>query len=151
MPCIVIVEVTHQARTSFRILVSKKATTWRVMINFYNKIVSQLSHRAKYIHQGKLYQYHTHWRKWFLQVALLEVCGSFLFGRSKRTWPTVVCLCLFCISRGQKTKQMLPVRGNFRFLFVDIWCDGTKCIFIVKSSYWRCWLCFRLFLWLTQK
>ena len=47
--------------------------------------VFQLSHRIKNIHRRKLYQQHTHWRKGFLQLVLVKVCGSFLFRQSKKT------------------------------------------------------------------
>ena len=41
--------------------------------------VFQLSHRIKNIHRSKLYKQNTHWRKRFLLLPLLKVCGSFLF------------------------------------------------------------------------
>ena len=46
----------------------------------------------------------------------------------------MVCLSLFCIPRGKKTKQILPERSKFSFLNVGIWFDVTKCKFIVKNS-----------------
>ena len=46
----------------------------------------------------------------------------------------MVCWSLFYISRGKKTKSILLARGEFNFLYVDIWFDVTKCKFIMKSS-----------------
>ena len=70
-----------------------------------------------------------------MQLPLLKVCGSFLFRQSKKTrgipWSVRV---FFCISRGQKTKQIRLVRGKFSFLYADIWFDVTKCKFIMKNS-----------------
>ena len=58
--------------------------TLRVTTNFYKNSVFQLSHCRKNIHRIKLYQNHTHWRNRFLQLQLLKVCESFLFGESKK-------------------------------------------------------------------
>ena len=55
---------------------------------------------------------------------------------------TLVCLNLFCIFRGKKTKEMLLVRGKLSFLYVDILFDMTKCKFIVKNSSLKCWFAF---------
>ena len=49
-------------------------------------------------------------------------------------WHTLVCLSLFCISRGKKTKKILLERGKFSFLYVDIWFDVMKCKCIVKNN-----------------
>ena len=43
--------------------------------------VFHLSNVMKKIHRSKGYQYHTHWRKGLLQLLLLKVCRSFLFGQ----------------------------------------------------------------------
>ena len=36
------------------------------------------------------------------QLSLLKVYWSFLFKQTKKMWYTLVCLSLFCISRGKK-------------------------------------------------
>ena len=65
-----------------------------------------------------------------MQLALIKVCGSFLFRQSKKTrgifWSVRV------ISRVQKPTQILLVKGKFSFPSVNIWFDVTKCKFIVK-------------------
>ena len=83
-------EELHKIRTSFKTLASKKVAKWRLKKSQSNdklsrKVMSFSYNRMKNIHQSKLYQYYTHWRKDFLQLPLLKVCGSFLFRQSKKT------------------------------------------------------------------
>ena len=74
-----------------------------------------------------------------------------LFWESKNLVPYFRLYELSLISRVKKTKEMLVMRDKLSFLYLHIWFDATKCKFIVKSSSLQCWLCFRLFLWRTQK
>ena len=46
--------------------------------------VFQLSHRIKNIHQTKLYEQHTHWRKGFSLLPLLKDCESLFFEQSRK-------------------------------------------------------------------
>ena len=99
--------------------------------------VFQLSHKIKNIHRSKLQQQHTHWRKGFLQLPLLMICGSFLFRQSKKTYgilQSIQSMYTQHISRGEKTKQILLLRRKFSFLFIDIWFDVTKYQFIMQNS-----------------
>ena len=54
--------------------------------------------------------------------------------RKRVAYFGLVCLSLFLISRGKRTKQILLERSKFSFLHVDIWFDVTKCKFIVENS-----------------
>ena len=72
--------------TSFKKLVSKETTIWRlknltVTINFFKNNVFQLSHGIKNIEASCIY---TQWSKFFLQLLLLKVCESFRLGQLKK-------------------------------------------------------------------
>ena len=55
----------------------------------------------------------------------------FLSEKVKNVSYNLVCLSLFCISRGKKTKEILLVGGKRSFLYVDTLFDMAKCKFIV--------------------
>ena len=87
------------------------------------------SNGIKNIHRSKLYQCHT--------------------PRNKRAFAAATFKGLWVAN---KTCGVLWfVRGKFSFLNVNIWFDVITCKFIVRNSTLKCWLCFRLFLWRTQK
>ena len=89
--------------------VKKASEQWQT---FMKKMLSQLSHRIKNIHQSKLCQYHTDWRKSFSQL-IFKDCELLLFY-------TVVCMSHLCISRLKNAKEILFMKGKFSFLYVDI-------------------------------
>ena len=112
-----------------------------VMINLCKKYCFQLSHTIKNIHRRKLYQL-GHLGKTFLQLLLLKVCETLLLGQNNKAcsilWPGSVYFA-FIEKRRPKTFSIC------RYL---VWCALTL---ILKNSSLKCWLCFRLFLWRTQK
>ena len=80
----------RKIRTSFKTLVSKKTTIWRLKkYQSNNKLLEKitspkLSHGTKNIHRSKLHLKHTQWRKKILQLMLLNVCESFRFRQIKK-------------------------------------------------------------------
>ena len=94
---------------------------------------------------------HANSRKSFSQWLLLKVYESFFSDRVKYSQCSLVCVNLLCISREKETKQKLFMRNKFNFLYADFQFDVPKCEFILKYSNLEWWLCFCLFLWLTQK
>ena len=73
--------------------------------------------------------------KYTLHLALVKVCGSFLFRQSKKTlgifWSVRV---IFAFLEVRRRNKYCFVRGKFSFLYAHIWFDVTKCKFIVKYS-----------------
>ena len=82
-----------------------------------------LSHNKN--HRSKLHQLHTHWRKGFLLLPLLEVLGRFFSGKVNKVWHTLFCLSLPCIS------YCLQIWFSiYRYL---VWCD-TVWIYCEKQQ-----------------
>ena len=100
-------------RTSFKTLVSKKATTWQLKKywkcdNFFMKIsVFELSHGIKNIYQGNLHLESTHWRNKNWQLLLLKVCDSFRFAQSKNTDSVLWSVLVFFTDKIRPSKYCL--------------------------------------------
>ena len=88
----------------------------------------------------------------FFAAATFEGLRIFIFETvEKNLLYTLVCMSFLCTSREDTTKQILFMRSKFDFLHADIQFDLPKCEFSLKHSSLKCWLCFRLFFWRTQK
>ena len=118
---------------------------------FMKSNVFQLSHGIKNIRRSKLYHWQTHWRKDFLLLLLLEVCGWFLFGQSKKkrgiVWSVLV---FFAFTEVRRLNEYCLWEVNLVF-YMYIKFNVIKCRFIVKNSSLKCRLYFRLFLCRTSK
>ena len=69
-----------------------------------------------------------------MQLPLLKVYGSFLFGLSEKTRGILSSVWLFFAFLEVRRGMKYCLRGKFSFLNVDVWFNVTKCKFIVKSS-----------------
>ena len=99
--------------------------------------VFQLSQVIKNIHRSKFYQWHTHWRKGFLESLLSKACGSFLFRQSEKTsgilwsvWVFYTYLEVMVIVWCDKV-QIYREKQRFKMLVVlsPIFVADTKIIF----------------------
>ena len=113
--------------------------------------VFQLSHGTKNIHRGKFYQWHILKKMVFGAATFSRLWVVTFQTKWKNVCCTLICLSVHCISTGKNTKQILHVSVKFSFLYVYIWFAVIKFKFIVKNNNLKCWLCFHLFLWRTQK
>ena len=76
--------MTHKMWTSFKTLASKKVTVWLKKSQSNNKLLyNSSSHTIKNIEASCSSNAHTG-EKGFLQLLLVNVCGLFLFGQSKK-------------------------------------------------------------------
>ena len=89
--------------------------------------------------------------KAFLKRVLLEVCEPFLFRQREKA-----CIILWSVRAFfaflEKRKPNKYCLGEVNFVFICrylAWC--TKCKFTMKRNSLKCWLCFHLFLWWTQR
>ena len=84
------VEITHKIRTAFKTLDSKKASIWRLKLPQRNykllwKVRSSSYHTEQKTFIEASFTNDTYWRKRFLELLLLAVCGSLLFRQSEKT------------------------------------------------------------------
>ena len=135
-------------RTSFKTLASKKATaTWRLRKSLSNNklLWKVMPSRCSMVWK------HTHWRKGFLLLVLLKVCGLLLFRKSKKTFGILWSVWVFFAFLGVKGLNKFCLWEANLLVYIDFWFDVRNCKFIVKNSIIKCWLYFRIFLWRTQK
>ena len=81
---VVNVEITHKIRTFFKTLASKNVAKSRLKKSQSNDKLSRKAMFFSYHREWKTF-IEASWRKYCLQLPLLNVCGSFLFRQSKKT------------------------------------------------------------------
>ena len=116
-------EITHKIRTSFKTLASKKATaTWQLKKSLSNNKLLWKVMPSRWSMEWK----HTHWKKGFLLLLLLKVCGLLLFRKSKKTFGILWSVWVFFAFLGIKglNKYCLLV------VFSSISVANTKIIFV---------------------
>ena len=84
---------------------------------------------------------------------LFKVSEMFLFRQSKEVRSILwsVSISVLCISREERTKQIVFMGKRFSFAYVDIYSNVPKGKYILKNNSLESQLCFHLFLWQTQK
>ena len=152
-----IVDITHNIWTSFKTLASKKATGWHLKRSQSNdklllKVIppSCIIEQKTVIEESCTNNIQTGEKGFY--CCHLKLCGSFLFRQSKNTnsilWSVWVFLAFLEVRRLNKYCLW---EANLVF---NIWVFGLmwqSVNLLWKTADLICWLCFRLFLWRTQK
>ena len=119
----------HKIWTSFKTLGSKKVVKWHLKKfqsnNKLSRKVMSFSYHIygmKNTHGSKLYQQHAHWRKDFLQMPLLKVCGSFLV-RKQMTYFGLFESFLHFQRQEDKKKILLERQIQFSICRYLVQCD----------------------------
>ena len=114
-------------RTSFKTLISKKATIWRLKESQSNKKRLQKTMTSSYEMEQKTFieascVYHINTGGKVLCSCYFWRFVSFFFCYSVKKNPqcTIACTSLLCISKEETTKQIQFMRSKFDFLHEDI-------------------------------
>ena len=97
----------------------------RITISFYKKLCPPVI-TWKNNYRTKLYQYHTHWRKSFLELLLWKVCES-LLQTEEKTCIVYIVLCESSLVSQERENGINTVcKSKFFFLYYLFWCTKVK-------------------------